>query len=169
MVRGIIVVVVLPVRKAILAPLVGVELAPCLRPVEEVVRQFRQKIFIRGLTSDPTGRGFFDSVRVRLWRLLRPGSSRIPSSVFAHYPRHVVTFRLELRGAWAEIYRIVRWACGGVVLLIATFDVVGLDLFFRLRDRVDVFQIAGVARQEGENLGVELGYTLHHRHVTALV
>src|SRR5829696_803574 len=169
MVRGIIMVVVLPVRKAILAPLVGVELAPCLRPVEEVVRQFRQKIFIRGLTSDPTGRAFFDSVRVRLWRLLRPGSSRIPSSVFAHYPRHVVTFRLELRGAWAEIYRIVRWACGGVVLLIATFDVVGLDLFFRLRDRVDVIQIAGVARQEGENLGVELGYTLHHRHVAALV
>src|SRR5215208_1040885 len=109
------------------------------------------------------GRLLLDGVR-----LLRPDSGRIPSPVFAHHPRHVVTFRLELRGAWAEIHRIVRWACGSVVLL-ATFGVVGFDLFFRLGDRVDVIQVAGVARQEGEDLGVELGYTLDHWHVAALV
>src|SRR5215208_3416040 len=114
------------------------------------------------------GRLLLDGVRVRLRRLLRADSGRIPSSVFAHYPRHVVTFSLEPRGAWAEIYRIVRWACGSVVLL-ATFDLVGFDRFFLLCNRVDVIQVAGVARQEGEDLGVELGYTLDHRHVAALV
>src|SRR5215208_292388 len=164
LVRGV--VAVLAVRSAIPAPLAGPEFAPRLGPVEEVVRQFGQKTFIRGLTSGPIARGrlLLDGVR-----LLRPGSGRIPSSVFAHYPGNVVAFRLELRGAWAEIYRIVRWACGSVVLLVATFDVVGLDLSFRLRDRVDVIQVAGVACQEREDLGVELGYTLDHRHVAALV
>ena len=88
--------------------------------------------------------------------------------MFAHHPRHVVAFGLELRGARAEIHRIVRWAWSSVVLL-ATFDLVGFDPFYRLRDRVDEIQVAGVARQEGEDLGVELGYTLHHRHVAALV
>src|SRR5215208_6860850 len=164
LVRGV--VAVLAVRSAIPAPLAGPEFAPRLGPVEEVVRQFGQKIFVRGLTSGPIARSrvLLDAVR-----LLGPDSGRIPSSVFTHNPRNVVTFMLEPRGAWAEIFRIVRWACGCGVLLVATFGVVGFDLFIRLRDRVDVIQVAGVARQEGEDLGVELGYTLDHRHVAAPV
>src|SRR5918995_2370529 len=100
---------------------------------------------------------------------LRPDSGRIFPTVFAHHPWHVVTFRLGLRRAWAEIHRVVRRARDRVLLLLAALDVVGFYLFFCLLDRVDVIQVSGVPCQESEDLGIELGYALHHRHVAALV
>src|SRR5215207_2166702 len=106
----VVVVIVLPVGEAVLATLAGPELALLLRPIEEVIRQLGQKIFIRGFASSPIagGRVLFDAVRRRLRGPRIPVSGRVPSLMLADDVGHVVAFGIQLRAAGGEIHRIVR-------------------------------------------------------------
>src|SRR5215208_3374161 len=100
-------------------------------------------------------------------RLSGLDSGRLPSPVFADDPRQVIACGVELRRARAEIGRVVRGARGVRRRFLALFYKVGLGRFFGLRGRLDEIQVAGVARQESEDLSVELGDTLDHRQVAA--
>src|SRR5215208_339943 len=87
------------------ASFTGAELAAGFGPVEEVVGEFGEEVFVCGLASCAGDIGFF-GVRGAV-------SGRVSPVLFADNFGHAVAVGVEVCGAWGKVNRVVRRG-GGV-------------------------------------------------------